>query len=99
MLLRKNENSFERVVYSDRQGRFRSGDRGKRNVEVMIHSMLKSGKSDIDISILTATEDDWELLTSRTFSKNITNREADWDCMEIFDRWYSSYKQTHEDNF
>lgn len=91
IMMCKSENGFYRVVSSSRPGRFKSGHGGKNNVEQLIHAMIKTGKFESEASIVKVDSDQWSKIASREFCQNIENHESDWECQEIFDKWYFQY--------
>lgn len=91
ILLTKKENGFYRVVRSDRLGRFKSGHGGKNNIEQLIHVMIKYGKHVSEVTTVEVDTIQWQKLKFSEFNQNIENRDLDWDCQDIFDRWFSSY--------
>lgn len=91
ILMTKKENGFNRVISSDRNGRFRSGHGGKMNVEQLIHAMIKAGKYDTDVRIVKVDSEEWSAIQSKKFYQNLECNDLDWDCQDIFDRWYLQY--------
>jgi len=93
VLLCKKENDFYRVITSNNKGRFKSGHTGKSNIEQLIHAMIKVEMNDTSIRILSVNEELWDNIESREFSQNIENLELDWDCQDIFDKWFFQYNR------
>ncbi|WP_233081863.1 hypothetical protein [Rheinheimera soli] len=91
IMMCKAESSFYRVVSSDVRGRFKSGGGGKSNLEQLIHAMIKTGKYDTEARIVQVDKDLWSKIESREFCQNIENHDLDWDCQDIFDKWYFQY--------
>lgn len=91
VLLCKKENDFYRVITSNNKGRFKSGHTGKSNIEQLIHAMIKRSMDDTNVRIVGVTEEQWLKIESREFAQNIENHDLDWDCQDIFDRWYRKY--------
>jgi len=93
VLLCKKEKDYYQVITSNNKGRFKSGHTGKSNIEQLIHAMIKVEMNDTSIRILSVNEELWDNIESREFSQNIENLELDWDCQDIFDKWFFQYNR------
>lgn len=95
VLLCKKENDYYQVITANNKGRFRSGHTGKSNIEQLIHAMIKVGMDDTKARILSVDEETWNKIESREFSQNIENYNLDWDCQDIFDKWFFNYNKKY----
>ena len=93
ILLCKKENDYYQVITANNKGRFRSGHTGKSNIEQLIHAMIKVGMDDTRARILSVDEETWNKIESREFSQNIENYNLDWDCQDVFDKWFFHYNK------
>jgi hypothetical protein len=93
VLLCKKENDFYRVITSNNKGRFKSGHTGKNNIEQLIHAMIKRGMDETNVRIVSVTEELWLKIESREFAQYIEKYDLDWDCQDIFDKWFFEYNR------
>jgi len=94
VLLCKKENDYYQVITANNKGRFKSGHTGKSNIEQLIHAMIKVGMTDTNARIVSVDEEQWNKIEAREFSQNIENNELDWDCQDIFDKWFGKELQS-----
>ncbi|EHN67997.1 hypothetical protein [Aliivibrio fischeri] len=87
------KNGLHQMVKSNEIARFKSGDTGKHNVERLIYNMKLMGYDQNYAVVAKVNKENWELMENNRFFKKITPYSIDVECMDIFDKWFNSYKK------